>query len=244
MQPRTKPATSFARAARARIITALALATLALAAYGQTAHAAVANVDQGSIHTLATAEPTEAATAEPTEVITVTPEPTEAATPEPTEVISTTPEREVEFAGKVLAFSSSSITIGARSAAIGPNTEINGQIVVGAVAKVHAQLAADGTLVAREVSLVTAAPADGGNDGTADDHGGDKGSEHHDGTADDHGGDKGKDSGGEHHDGTTDDHGGDKGGEHSGGGDHGGDKGGEHSGGGDHSGGGKHDGHK
>ncbi|KPV47423.1 hypothetical protein SE17_42415, partial [Kouleothrix aurantiaca] len=70
-----------------------------------------------------------------------------------------TADTEVKFAGHVMAYSGSSITVGTRTAAITGATEIKGKIVLNAIVQVEAVSTANG-LVAREIRLLTTAPAD------------------------------------------------------------------------------------
>jgi hypothetical protein len=65
--------------------------------------------------------------------------------------ISVTPQSEIEFNGIVEAISTTSWTIGGRTVAVTNQTEIKGTIQVGDSVKVHALVAADGSLTAREI---------------------------------------------------------------------------------------------
>ena len=149
--------------------------------------------------------------ATPTSVSTATALPTVSAPALPTATTSV----QVKFAGRVLAYSAGSITAGKRSAAITSATEIKGTITIGAVVQVEAVVAESG-LVAREIRLLTPAPANVQPTAQNDDHGGNTGGNGADDGAnhdqnDDHGGNTGGSDDGANHD-QNDDHGGNTGG--------------------------------
>jgi uncharacterized membrane protein YgcG len=79
---------------------------------------------------------------------------------------------EVEFSGNILAVSGSTLTVetsfGTATVVIGPNTEVKGTLTAGVAVKVHANVQADGSYLAREIE----AAGDGGEDGTGDGGGG------------------------------------------------------------------------
>jgi len=59
----------------------------------------------------------------------------------------------MEFTGTVEAIGADSWQVSGTTIAIGPGTEIKGTISIGDTVKVHAMIAADGALVAREIGF-------------------------------------------------------------------------------------------
>jgi len=95
---------------------------------------------------------------------------------------------EVEFEGNVEAVSSDDLVVSGKTVRINDETEIKGDLVTGALVKVHALVAADGSLTAREIELnggdfqqggdsEKESGADSGDDDSADDQGADEDSE-------------------------------------------------------------------
>jgi hypothetical protein len=151
---------------------------------------------------------------------------------------------ELEFVGVVSEISANTWTIGGRTFQVTAATEIKGAPQVGSLVKVHASLAADGSLTAREIELAAGddlgggddndngnandgndngANDDNGNDANANDNGGDDGNDNgaNDDNGNDNGGDDGNDNGGD----DGNDNGGDDGNDN--GGDDGNDNGGD-----------------
>lgn len=75
---------------------------------------------------------------------------------------SATAEEEIEFTGEVEAMASDTWKVEGRVLSINSQTEIEGSIIVGDTVEVHAYVADDGMLTAREIELVV--PEDNGNE--------------------------------------------------------------------------------
>lgn len=86
---------------------------------------------------------------------------------------------EVEFEGNVEAVSSDELVVSGKTVRINDETEIKGDLTTGALVKVHALVAADGSLTAREIEL----------DGEGFQQGGDRDDESGAGSGDDDSGD-------------------------------------------------------
>jgi len=90
---------------------------------------------------------------------------------------------EVEFEGNVEAVSSDELVVSGKTVRINDETEIKGDLTTGALVKVHALVAADGSLTAREIEL----------DGEGFQQGGDRDDESGAGSGDDQGADDAED---------------------------------------------------
>jgi len=98
---------------------------------------------------------------------------------------------EVEFIGNVEAVSSEQLVVNGKTVNLSDQTEIKGDITTGALVKVHALVAADGSLIAQEIELAGSNSQPGGDDEKT---GGDDGSDDQgsgDETSDDDSGDDG-----------------------------------------------------
>lgn len=82
---------------------------------------------------------------------------------------------EVEFEGNVEAVSSDELVVSGKTVRINDETEIKGDLITGALVKVHALVAADGSLTAREIEL----------DGEGFQQGGDRDDDSDDNSSDD-----------------------------------------------------------
>ncbi len=89
---------------------------------------------------------------------------------------------EVEFEGNLEAVSSDELVVSGKSVRINDETEIKGDLTTGALVKVHALVAADGSLTAREIELDGSgsqqgedSEREGGDDASDDDQGSDDG---------------------------------------------------------------------
>lgn len=74
---------------------------------------------------------------------------------------------EIEFNGVVTSIGANTWVIGARTVQVTPQTEIKAGVALGALVKVHALPQANGTLVAREIEVTTAATATASATGTS-----------------------------------------------------------------------------
>ena len=120
---------------------------------------------------------------------------------------------ELEFTGVVEAMGAGSWQVGGTTIAIGPGTEIKGTISIGDTVKVHATIAADGSLLAREIGHASQDGDDTGDDDNGnddDDNGNDDDDNGND--DDDNGNDDGGDDDNGNDDGGDDDNGNDDGG--------------------------------
>ena len=79
---------------------------------------------------------------------------------------------EVEFSGKVQMVSGGTLTIeasfGVATVLIGPNTEVKGTLIPGVAVKVHADVQADGSYLARDIETAGDGGADDGGDAGPD----------------------------------------------------------------------------
>jgi len=86
---------------------------------------------------------------------------------------------EIEFIGNVEAVSSEQLVVNGKPVNLSDQTEIKGDITTGALVKVHALVAADGSLIAQEIELAGSNSQSGGDDDKTgdDDSGDDQGSD-------------------------------------------------------------------
>ena len=75
---------------------------------------------------------------------------------------------EVEFIGSVDAATSESLVVGGKTIRITDQTEMKGDITTGVLVKIHALVAADGTLTAREIELTGSDVQPAGDDDSDD----------------------------------------------------------------------------
>lgn len=132
---------------------------------------------------------------------------------------------EVEFVGNLEAVSSDELVVSGKSVRINDDTEIKGDLTTGALVKVHALVAADGSLTAREIELDGSgsqqgqdSEKEGGDDDSDDDQGADEGGDDSSDDSSDSGSDDGGDDSSSGSDDSSDD-GGDDSGDSDGGGD-------------------------
>lgn len=106
---------------------------------------------------------------------------------------------EVEFIGSVDAATSESLVVGGKTIRITDQTELKGNIVTGVLVKVHALVAADGTLTAREIELTGSDVLPGADDDNDDQDSDDDGDDSSQDASDDDSDDSatGDDSGGD-----------------------------------------------
>ncbi len=105
---------------------------------------------------------------------------------------------EIEFSGAVEAISGNSVVVAGKTVLLTGATEIEGALAVGAVVEIHAIVAADGSLTAREIEM-----KDASGSGDDDDFGDDSGQDDSDDDDDD--GDNGDNHSGDDDDSGSDD---------------------------------------
>ncbi len=129
---------------------------------------------------------------------------------------------EVEFVGFVEQMGSNIWVVSGKSVVITAQTEIKGNIVVGALVKVHATPTADGSLLAREIELADSLPGnenantngngnsntndDNSGNGNVNDDGNDNSNENDDSNSNDDGNDNSNDGGSNINDDNSNDH--------------------------------------
>ena len=108
---------------------------------------------------------------------------------------------EVEFGGAVKAVNGNAVTVtasfGTATVIIGPSTEVKGSLTPGVTVEVHANVQTDGSYLAKQIEVKSAANGEGGGDGGDGDGGGSDG-------GGDGGSDGGSDSSGSGSDGGGD----------------------------------------